>query len=821
MSFLSSIFLVAGASLAIPILIALWNRRRFRREVFGGYYLLKNILETTHRRLRILEILKLLNRLALFTILILIFADPYRWDRKLSDAGKGFALIIDVGRSLQVFDADGRVLALQASGRAMQLLKQMPDEAQGAVFFVSDRCDSGSFFETRRLTARASEWMEAWNLKKIPFVGSATTPQGLSQCLQKVRGLFGEDRILTAFISPMPSTLDPKFLESSGLRLEPLMAPKMPVEKALDVQQELLGDRLRLRFAPPVTRRASLIRLDRVEELGEVTESTDLLAADSAWLWVHSDLSATPGADLWSSSKIIPLSNASVMRVSLWAERESPGYLSLLTALRNYPGLKVTRQVGGEPSGDAVIVYGAFKWDPSIVKRAWFFVSYDHPSGFSVRDQKQWLAGLELSDARKAFQMETQDGRVFVKKYLLLDLDRFETMETFEDGAPSLLKDRGSRDRHWISPFDLEDLTTDLSLEPTFIPYLYRRLERWLALDQSQQSGEWKDLWTMPGAVPPTSEVLARQAWPGIYGDSKISSTFKITEPAKLPEKFLEVHHSATESEWRDEKVFFKPLLLKALGASLMLELLLCLASVRWAWIGMWLLAGLLATHRVEAANITRPIQIGILSSMDPDRKTALQQLLLDFEHMSNLDFDKPDETTPKNFWAHSVIVVSSVHSFGPFKKEERELVRDYCERGGLIIFDDPIAAADSDFYRSVRKELGEIFPGRELSSVAKEDVLFRTFYLLSEVSGRKLSSPNLEGLMIDKRWVVVFSFNDLLGANLKSARGDFAFSVTPYGISQRILAKRMWLNLMMYSVALDYKDDAIHLPHILKKRAR
>jgi hypothetical protein len=107
------------------------------------------------------------------------------------------------------------------------------------------------------------------------------------------------------------------------------------------------------------------------------------------------------------------------------------------------------------------------------------------------------------------------------------------------------------------------------------------------------------------------------------------------------------------------------------------------------------------------------------------------------------------------------------------------------------------------------------------MTAISKEDVLFRTFYLLSEVSGRKLSSPYLEGIALDRRWVVVFSFNDILGANLKSARGDYALSVSPYGMSQRNLAKRLWLNLLMYSVTLDYKDDAIHLPHILRKRAR
>ena len=98
MSFLSSIFLWAGFSVAIPILIALWNRRRFQKEAFGGYFLLRQILETTRRRFRIFEILKLLNRLLLFTLLVTLFANPFRIERRLESASEGFAIFIDVGR---------------------------------------------------------------------------------------------------------------------------------------------------------------------------------------------------------------------------------------------------------------------------------------------------------------------------------------------------------------------------------------------------------------------------------------------------------------------------------------------------------------------------------------------------------------------------------------------------------------------------------------------------------------------------------------------------------------------------------------------------
>jgi len=76
MSFLFISFLWTLGFLSIPIIIAFWNRRKFKKEKFGGFYLLKKITEATTRRVQILEILRLLNRLVLLTSLIFLFAEP-------------------------------------------------------------------------------------------------------------------------------------------------------------------------------------------------------------------------------------------------------------------------------------------------------------------------------------------------------------------------------------------------------------------------------------------------------------------------------------------------------------------------------------------------------------------------------------------------------------------------------------------------------------------------------------------------------------------------------------------------------------------------
>jgi hypothetical protein len=274
-----------------------------------------------------------------------------------------------------------------------------------------------------------------------------------------------------------------------------------------------------------------------------------------------------------------------------------------------------------------------------------------------------------------------------------------------------------------------------------------------------------------------------------------------------------------TQTNVQEEKVSFRSLLLKALATSVVIELLLCLATAPRL---LALLGGFLffMLGSADAASL-RPMSLGVWKGIDSDRRVSLGQLGQDADRLSNLEFEAPTEVPPTEFWKYPIVFHSSTSRLSPLSQEDQQRIRDYCERGGLIIFDDPLATTDSQFYQSVKNEMSKIFPGRDLKKISKEDVIFRTFYLLNEVSGRKLAAPYLEGISFDNRWVVLFSFNDLLGATFRTPRGDYGLSVTPYGISQRVLAQRLLVNFLMYGATIDYKDDAIHLPHILKRRVR
>ena len=71
----------------------------------------------------------------------------------------------------------------------------------------------------------------------------------------------------------------------------------------------------------------------------------------------------------------------------------------------------------------------------------------------------------------------------------------------------------------------------------------------------------------------------------------------------------------------------------------------------------------------------------------------------------------------------------------------------------------------------------------------------------------------------LGKRAAVVYSQNDLAGAWSRDESGDYDYEVSPGGEPQRELAIRLGINVCMYALCLDYKDDAVHLPLIMKKR--
>lgn len=153
---------------------------------------------------------------------------------------------------------------------------------------------------------------------------------------------------------------------------------------------------------------------------------------------------------------------------------------------------------------------------------------------------------------------------------------------------------------------------------------------------------------------------------------------------------------------------------------------------------------------------------------------------------------------------------------------DEREVanLRGFLLAGGFLLVDNAGEGAGfGAFDRGLRAQLRRAFPGRSLQPVPADHVLMRTFYRVTSVAGRRATHGEVEGLTIEDRLALVYSRNDLTGAWSRDGFGNWEFEAVPGGPSQRESAIRLGINLVMYALLLDYKDEQVHVEYLLKKR--
>jgi hypothetical protein len=174
--------------------------------------------------------------------------------------------------------------------------------------------------------------------------------------------------------------------------------------------------------------------------------------------------------------------------------------------------------------------------------------------------------------------------------------------------------------------------------------------------------------------------------------------------------------------------------------------------------------------------------------------------------------------SSPKLF-EHPFLYFGGEGEVPALRPNEVENLRRYLTFGGFILADAQDGSDGSGFDASFRREIARVLPQSPLTALPMSHVVFKSFFLLDSAPGRLLHKPQLEACNLGKRAAVIYSQNDLAGAWSRDEGGDYEFEVTPGGDSQRELAFRLGINLCMYALCLDYKDDAVHLPLIMNKR--
>ena len=133
-------FLLAVLGVAIPLIINFTFRARPRVVELGSIRFLREILERSRNRKRVMRWLLLTLRMACILLLAILFARPYFSQRAPSGEHQFRAVLIDNSASMGL-QQDGREQFDAARAAARQLLNELGAEAQIEVAFFNDRVE--------------------------------------------------------------------------------------------------------------------------------------------------------------------------------------------------------------------------------------------------------------------------------------------------------------------------------------------------------------------------------------------------------------------------------------------------------------------------------------------------------------------------------------------------------------------------------------------------------------------------------------------------------------------------------------------------------
>lgn len=109
MTFLNGSLAFGALAFAIPLIIHILNRSRFRTVEWGAMHLLESVIKVNHKRFRIDQLILLLVRCAIPVLLALCLATPVLTGARLleGDAPVSLVILLDTSYSMDTVDASG------------------------------------------------------------------------------------------------------------------------------------------------------------------------------------------------------------------------------------------------------------------------------------------------------------------------------------------------------------------------------------------------------------------------------------------------------------------------------------------------------------------------------------------------------------------------------------------------------------------------------------------------------------------------------------------------------------------------------------------
>ncbi len=208
MSFLYPAFLFALASLAIPVIIHLFNFRRYKRVQFSNVRFLQDVKERTRSRSRLKHLLTLLMRLLALAFLVFAFAQPYipSEENTVMKGDKAISIYIDNSFSMEGEEAEGRLLDL-AKEQALRIVESYEATDRFQLWTNDPSGTQHRWYTQRQMVERVEE------IELAPFTENASSI--LARQKEAIEERKENGRIF--FISDLQrSVTDPGELEANG-----------------------------------------------------------------------------------------------------------------------------------------------------------------------------------------------------------------------------------------------------------------------------------------------------------------------------------------------------------------------------------------------------------------------------------------------------------------------------------------------------------------------------------------------------------------------------------------------------------------------------
>jgi len=205
-------------------------------------------------------------------------------------------------------------------------------------------------------------------------------------------------------------------------------------------------------------------------------------------------------------------------------------------------------------------------------------------------------------------------------------------------------------------------------------------------------------------------------------------------------------------------------------------------------------------------------------------RKEAVRSLMAQLARRTSIEVNREPieiKLTDPNLYRYPFIYMAGNAGFEAFSSKELRVLRHYLGFGGFLLIDDNSSKIHSEFDASIRNLISQLFPKIPLQKIPGDHSIYRSFYLINRAAGRVILNPFLEGISIKGRTVLAYSTNDLGGAWSRDKLGHWNYDIVAGARAQRQGSIRLGVNIVMYSLTLDYKKDMVHLPIILERLRR